>query len=84
MNLLYKLKSGWTTLKLVRVGLSSLILYTTIEEGRIAGIVLGGLFLVFSLFTAGVCCAGGSCYTPVKKTGTAIPSTIDYEEQGTK
>lgn len=84
MNLIYRLKSGWTALKFVRVGLGSLILYSSIDTGQVSGIVLGGLFTIFSLFTDGVCCAGNSCYTPIKKNNSSKPSTIDYEELGTK
>jgi hypothetical protein len=84
MNLVYRLKSGWTALKFVRVGLGGLILYSSIESGQVSGIVLGGLFTVISLLTDGVCCAGGSCYTPVKKNNSLKDENIDYEELGTK
>jgi hypothetical protein len=67
MNLINKLCTGWTALKFVRVGLGSLILYTSIENGLLPGIVLGGLFTVISLFTAGVCCPGSGYYTTIKK-----------------
>ncbi len=84
MNLIYRLKSGWTALKFVRVGLGSLILYSSIESGQLSGIIIGGLFTIISLFTDGVCCAAGGCYTPVKKNNSSTPPTIDYEELGTK
>lgn len=84
MNLIHRLRSGWTTLKFVRVGLGSLILYSSIESGQVAGIVAGSLFTAISLFTDGVCCAGGSCYSSVKKNNSSTPSTIEYEELGTK
>ena len=41
MNLFYKLRTGWTTLKFVRVGLGGLILYSSIESGEVAGILVG-------------------------------------------
>ena len=84
MKLIDRLKSGWTALKFVRVGLGSLILYSSIESGQVSGMVVGGLFTIFSLFTDGVCCAGGSCYSPVKKNNVSTPSTIEYEELGAK
>ena len=84
MNLIYRLKSGWTALKFVRVGLGSLILYSSIESGQVAGIIIGGLFTIISLFTDGVCCAAGSCTTAVKKNNSSSPSTIEYEELGSK
>ena len=84
MNLIDRLKSGWTALKFVKVGLGSLILYSSIESGQVSGMVVGGLFTIFSLFTDGVCCAGGGCYSPVKKNNASTPSTIEYEELGTK
>jgi len=59
-----RLRSGWTMLKFVRVGLSSLILYSSIESGQVAGIVLGAGLLGLSLFMDGVCCAGGACRVP--------------------
>jgi hypothetical protein len=84
MNFINRLKSGWTALKIVRVGLGSLILYSSIESGQVSGIIVGSLFTIFSLFTDGVCCVGGSCYSPVKKNNASTPSTIEYEELGTK
>jgi hypothetical protein len=84
MNLAYRLKSGWTALKFVRVGLGSLILYSSIESDQVSGIILGGLFTIISLFTDGVCCAGGSCYTTAKKNNSSTPENIEYEELGTK
>ena len=84
MNLIYRLKSGWTALKFVRVGLGSLILYSSIESGQVSGIIIGGLFTIISLFTDGVCCAARSCTTSVKKNISSSPSTIEYEELGSK
>lgn len=84
MNLVYRLKSGWTALKFVRVGLGGLILYSSIESGQLSGIILGGLFTVISLFTDGVCCAGGGCYATVKENDSSTIETIEYEELGSK
>ncbi len=84
MNLIYRLKNGWTALKFVRVGLGSLILYSSIESGQVSGIIIGGLFTIISLFTDGVCCTAGSCNTAVKNNNSSSPSTIDYEELGSK
>jgi hypothetical protein len=84
MNLIYRLRNGWTALKFVRVGLGGLILYSSVESGQMSGMILGGLFTIISLFTDGVCCAGGSCYTPVKKNNSLTDESIDYEELGTK
>jgi hypothetical protein len=85
MTLVDRIKSGWTTLKFVRVGLGLLILYSSISEGQVPGIFLGGFFLVFSLLTDGVCCAGNACYTPPARN--LDPKTVentDYEELGVK
>ena len=84
MNLINRIKSGWTALKFIRVGLGSLILYSSVESGHIAGIILGGLFTLFALLTDGVCCAGGGCYTPVKKNISSTNENIEYEELGAK
>jgi hypothetical protein len=84
MNLIHRLKSGWTALKFVRVGLGGLILYSSIESGHIPGMILGGLFTVISLVTDGVCCFAGSCYTPPAKNNSSTPENIEYEELGTK
>lgn len=85
MNLIKRLKSGWTLLKFIRVGLGGLILYSSIQSGHVAGIILGGLFTLISLFTDGLCCAGaGSCYSPVNKNISSTPEIIDYEELGPK
>lgn len=84
MNLIERLKSGWTVLKFIRVTLGILILSSSVSSGEVSGIILGIIFTLFSLFTDGVCCAGGSCYTPVKKNNSATPENIEYEELGSK
>lgn len=84
MTLIEKLKSGWTTLKFLRVGLGGLILYSSIEEGNTAGMILGGLFTAVSLFTDGVCCFAGNCNVPQKKNDSSTSEKIEYEELGTK
>lgn len=83
MRIIERIKSGWTTLKFVRVGLGSLILYSSIESGQVPGIIVGGIFTVFSLLTDGVCCAG-ACYTPVSKADLSKKGDIEYEELGAK
>jgi hypothetical protein len=83
MTITERLKSGWTALKFVRVGLGSLILFSSIESGQVSGIFLGGFFTIFSLLTDGVCCAG-NCYTPVQKADEIIPENIEYEELDSK
>ena len=84
MVLIERLKSGWTALKVIRVALGGLILYSSASTGDTSGMILGAAFTLFSLFTDGVCCAGGTCYTPVKKNNTTSPETIEYEELGSK
>lgn len=84
MNLIQKAGSGWTALKFVRVGLGSLILYSSIESGQVSGIIMGSLFTVFSLFTDGTCCGAGACYTPVNKNNSSSPENTEYEELDTK
>lgn len=84
MKLIHRVKTGWTALKFLRVGLGSLILYSSIESGQVAGMILGGLFILIFLFTDGVCCVGGSCYTPNKKNNSSLNETTEYEELGTK
>jgi hypothetical protein len=84
MTLINRLKSGWTVLKIIRVALGGLILSSSIGSGEITGIILGAAFTIFALFTDGICCAAGSCYTPVKKNNTSITENIEYEELGTK
>ena len=67
----------------MRVGLGSLILFTSIDTGQVSGIALGGFFTIISLLTDGVCC-GGTCYNPVQKTEKALPENIEYEELDSK
>lgn len=83
MYLLERIKSGWTMLKFIKVGLGSLILYSSIQSGNAGGIVLGGLFTLVSLLTDGVCGFVGTCYTPVNRNKSSN-ETIDYEELGVK
>jgi hypothetical protein len=81
MNLIKKLKSGWTLLKVIRVGLGSLILYSSIQSGHVTGIIAGGLFTIISLITDGLCCAAtGNCYNPAGKKLSSTPEKIEYEE----
>jgi hypothetical protein len=84
MNLINRIKSGWTALKFIRVGLGSLILYSSVQSGHIGGMVVGGLFTLFSLLMDGVCCTGGSCYNPVKKNISSTNENKEYEELGAK
>jgi len=84
VDIIARLKSGWTALKFIRVGLGGLILYSSIESGQVSGMIVGGLFTIFSLFTDGVCCAGGGCYTPIKKNDSSTLENTDYEELGAK
>ena len=82
MAIIERLKSGWTLLKIIRVGLGGLILYSSIETGHLAGMILGGMFTTFSLLTDGVCSAGGSCYTSSKKLDRSTIENTTYEELG--
>ncbi|MBL7724012.1 MAG: hypothetical protein JNK27_07670 [Chitinophagaceae bacterium] len=84
MDIIARLKSGWTALKFIRVGLGGLILYSSVESGQVSGMIVGGLFTIFSLFTNGVCCAGGGCYTPIKKSNSSTLENTDYEESDVK
>jgi len=79
MNLIHRLKSGWTALKFLKVGLGSLILYSSVESGEVSGIILGCLFLTFSLFTDGVCCGAACSYRPVNKINSSTIENTDYE-----
>lgn len=84
MTLTGRLKSGWNALKVVRVLLGILVLYSSMAENNTTGIILGALFTIFSLFTDGVCCVGGNCQAPVKKDTNSLPENIEYEELGHK
>lgn len=83
MQLIDRLKSGWTPLKFLRVGLGGLILYSSFEPVQVTGIVVGVVFTGISLFTDGVCCAGAACSSPVKKEAPATIENTEYEELGT-
>ncbi len=80
MELIERLKSGWTMLKVIRVGLGGLILYTSITSGHTGGMIAGSVLLLFSLLTDGVCCMTGSCGTETKKTNDSTPENVNYEE----
>lgn len=84
MVLLERLRSGWTGLKVLRVILGGLILYSSLTEGHVAGIVLGGLFILISLFTNGVCCGTAGCSLPVKNDRSHSPEKTTYEELADK
>lgn len=80
MLLFERLQSGWTGLKVLRIILGGLILYSSISEGHVTGVVLGGLFILISLFTNGVCCSGAGCQLPVKNDPSQRPENTEYEE----
>ena len=83
MVLIDRLKSGWTLLKFIRVGLGVLILYSSAQSGHLPGMIAGGLFTILSLFTDGVCFAGG-CASPAPKKTSITSENIEYEELGHK
>lgn len=81
------LRSGWTLLKFVRVGLGLLILYGGIEAGSAGNIFLGSVFTLLALVAPGTCCASGACYTePARKEGLnrSDKDLIEYEELASK
>ena len=85
MQLFTRIRSGWTTLKFIRLILGLLILVSSVAEGHLGGIVLGGLFTLIALFTDGVCCAGGSCYNPASQNNSPKNiNDIEYEELDTR
>lgn len=67
MLLIKRLRSGWTSLKVLRVLLGVLILYSAAAEGITGGILFGSFFTLLALFTDGTCCAGGTCSRPGSK-----------------
>lgn len=84
MTVLQRLRSGWTSLKFVRVGLGGLILYSSIEDHQVTGIVMGSLLTVLFLLSDGVC-SGGSCYyNPVTKKDSSTIENTRYEEVDTE
>lgn len=85
--MLKHLRSGWTLLKFVRVGLGLLILYGGIEAGSAGNIFLGSVFTLLALVAPGTCCAGGTCQIePVQKTGASRKDQemIEYEDLASK
>lgn len=84
MHLLQRLKSGWTTLKYMRVGLGVLILYSSVTTVHIPGMIVGVLFAGVSLFTDGVCCFTSSCSATTYSKKSADLTNIEYEELDSK
>lgn len=89
MNLIHRVRSGWTLLKFVRVGLGAWILTASLASGQVSGILLGSIFTLVSLFTDGVCCAGacGTGYGAACDAGTnqkpvSKKEEYEYEELG--
>lgn len=80
MNLIDRIKTGWTLLKFIRVGLGSLILYSSVLEGQVAGIILGAVFTLLALFSDGSCCMAGNCYIPQKNNSSQTDKEPEYEE----
>jgi len=72
--------TGWTTLKIIRVGLGLVILYSGVESHSFGGITAGLLFTLFGLLAPGTCC-GSSCYSGYDTVKEDISTeVIDYEE----
>ena len=77
----FRLKSGWNGLKVLRVALGFVILVGGIQAKDTMNILFGTFFLGLALFTDGVCCGGGSCYVPPSKLNT---DKIENEELDSK
>lgn len=84
MNLINRIKTGWTFLKFIRVGLGSLILYSSVQEGQAAGMILGAVFTLFALFSDGSCCMAGNCYISQKNDSLQTDKEPEYEELASK
>ena len=84
MQVFEGLRTGWTSLKWLRVILGTLVLASSVGSGDTAGILLGILFTAFSLFTPGYCCGMGSCPVPPAKNPRApeAASTESTDQQG--
>lgn len=78
---MFRLKSGWNALKVLRVALGVVILVGGVQAKDTANILFGTFFLGLALFTDGVCCGGGSCYVPPRKVNT---ETKQHEELDTQ
>lgn len=60
-NLKYRILSGWSFLRLLRLGLSTLIIYQAIMAADWMVGTLGGLLFLQSAFNYGCCSTAGSC-----------------------
>jgi hypothetical protein len=79
MNIISRLTTGWTLLKIVRVTLGVLILSSGLGNHDVFGVFIGILFTLFSLFNSGICCAAPyTNYT--EKTKIPTIEDADYEE----
>ena len=74
--------SGWNFIKIIRVVAGVFILISGIGGNNVTFILLGSVFLLFSLITAGTCCTM-HIPAPGQKTSAGITDT-EYEELGTK
>lgn len=84
INLITRLRSGWTLLKYVRVGLGLWVFLGSLVSGQASGILLGAIFTAVSLLTDGICCAG-VCVTPDRQkpsSSTLKNEAYEYEELG--
>ncbi|MBS1653296.1 MAG: hypothetical protein JSU05_00505 [Bacteroidetes bacterium] len=80
MNIISRLTTGWTLLKIVRVTLGVLILSSGLGNHDMFGVFIGILFTLFSLFNSGICCAAPYTNSFIEKTKNTTIEDADYEE----
>ncbi len=82
MNLEYykqQLLSNWNIMRVVKLFLSFVILFQSVQQHDMMFGFLGGVFLTQTLLNMG-CCGVGSCAVPLKKVNTENVHDIEFEE----
>ncbi|MDX2174585.1 MAG: hypothetical protein SFY56_15885 [Bacteroidota bacterium] len=75
-RLKYRLMSGWTLMRFVRLGLATLVIIQSVINSEMLFASLGGILLFQALFNYGCCGASGCNVNQNTKETNANPATI--------
>jgi hypothetical protein len=79
-TLIQKLKTGWSVMRVVRLGFALWMLVAGIQMKDWLFVLFGIGFGLMALTNTG-CCSTAGCYTPQKRNTTkAVSEDIEYEE----
>lgn len=71
--------SNWNLMRMIKLVLSIVILFQSVQSHDIMFGFLGGIFLTQTLLNIG-CCGVGGCAVPMKKVDSSSIQDVQFEE----